>query len=91
MKTSLKTIPGSVTASQAKDEEKLIGRHQSRFNEHLRPSDASRYLGVSESKLAKLRMLQNRHLGPKFVRAAGCIIYRKRDLDEWIAKNLIEV
>ena len=60
------------------------------FNDNQRPPEASRYTGVSESKLAKLRMTRYRHLGPKFVRAAGCIIYRKSDLDEWLASHLIE-
>ena len=57
--------------------------------ENMRAAQASRYTGVSESKLAKLRMPQNRKDGPAYSKVAGCIVYRRADLDEWLAKHVV--
>lgn len=59
--------------------------------EYMRPAEAATYTGVSESTLAKLRMRSKRKFGPKFAKMNGCVIYRRTDLDEWIANNTIEV
>jgi len=61
------------------------------FHEYLRPSEAAKYLGVSESTLAKLRMRQKRKDGPRFAKQGGCVFYRRADLDAWIERNLISV
>ena len=58
-------------------------------NEYLRQADAARYLCISESTLAKLRMLGNRHAGPRYSKVSGCVIYRKADLDGWLEDNLV--
>ncbi|MDF0603991.1 helix-turn-helix domain-containing protein [Psychromarinibacter sp. C21-152] len=58
--------------------------------DNMRPGIAAKYLGVSDSKLAKLRMEPNRHLGPRFIKAAGCIVYRRSDLDDWLESHLVE-
>lgn len=57
---------------------------------HLRPKDAATYIGISASKLAKLRLRGNRAAGPAFVKLAGCILYRREDLDAWIEANLVK-
>lgn len=64
-------------------------RHPPIFSENLRPKKAAEYSGVSESKLAKLRMKGNRSEGPRFSKIAGCVVYRRPDLDEWIAANIV--
>ncbi|UWR33737.1 helix-turn-helix domain-containing protein [Sulfitobacter sp. W027] len=56
---------------------------------HMRVSQASAYSGVSVSHLAKLRMEVNRGKGPVYSKVAGCVVYRKADLDKWLADNLI--
>ena len=56
---------------------------------HLKPKDAAAYLGISASKLAKLRLRANRAAGPAFVKLAGCVLYRREDLDAWIETNLV--
>ena len=57
-------------------------------NGNLRPNDAARYLGVSVSMLNKLRMKRLRHQGPKFAKVCGCVVYRRADLDAWLAANI---
>ncbi|SFG68892.1 hypothetical protein SAMN04488039_1011674 [Sulfitobacter dubius] len=56
---------------------------------NLRPSEAAHYTGVSLSHLAKLRMQINHGKGPTYSKVAGCVVYRKVDLDKWLADNLI--
>ena len=58
--------------------------------DNLRPRDAARYLGVSTSLLAKLRMREKRDCGPRFVKLSGCVIYRRSDLDAWLERNATE-
>lgn len=58
--------------------------------QYLRPSEASRYIGISTSKLAKLRLRHNRSEGPAFVKLSGCVLYRRQDLDEWLSRNLVK-
>jgi hypothetical protein len=57
--------------------------------DNMRPAVAAEYLAVSDSKLAKLRMVENRHEGPAFVKISGCVIYRRTDLDEWLERHLV--
>jgi predicted DNA-binding transcriptional regulator AlpA len=57
---------------------------------HLRPKEAARYLNLSESKLAKLRMARNRALGPRFIKLAGCVVYRRADLDAWLEAHVMK-
>ncbi len=56
---------------------------------NLRPSEAAAYTGVSLSHLAKLRMEINRGKGPAYAKVAGCVVYRRTDLDQWLADNMI--
>ncbi|WP_422028812.1 helix-turn-helix transcriptional regulator [Roseovarius sp.] len=53
----------------------------------LPPRQAARYLGLSESTLAKLRSRHARGRGPRYSKLGGSIRYRKTDLDAWIAEN----
>lgn len=57
--------------------------------EYFRASEAASYLKISESQLSKLRMKPNRSRGPKFANIAGCIVYRRQDLDCWIASKIV--
>ena len=56
---------------------------------HMRPNMAARYLGLSPSTLAKLRMQQNRLNGPIFSKIAGMVVYRRTDLDSWLEENQV--
>ena len=56
---------------------------------NMRPKVAAEYTGVSESTLAKLRMLDNRRNGPSFIKLSGCVVYRRCDLDAWIDRNVV--
>ena len=60
------------------------------FASNMRPQEAARYTGISESSLAKLRMRENRAKGPRFVKLSGCIVYRRLDLDAWMEMNIVE-
>lgn len=52
-------------------------------------AEAARYLGLSESYLAKLRMGTFPEIGPEFCRIGQrAIRYRKRDLDTWMASRI---
>jgi len=57
--------------------------------DHMRPPDAARYLGISVSKLAKLRMRHNHGCGPRYAKLAGVVIYRRQDLDAWLSEHLV--
>ena len=61
------------------------------YSENMRPAEASKYTGISVSKLAKLRMKGQRHESPPFIKAAGCVIYRKSDLDAWLDVLVVQV
>lgn len=65
-------------------EEKIPDEHQI-----FRTPDAAAYLKISESQLSKLRMKVNRGRGPKFANVAGCILYRRIDLDAWISSKIV--
>lgn len=57
--------------------------------EIFRAPDAAAYLRISESQLSELRMKANRRRGPKFANVAGCILYRRADLDAWISSKIV--
>ncbi|WP_127562870.1 helix-turn-helix transcriptional regulator [Nioella ostreopsis] len=57
--------------------------------ENMRPVEAAWYTGISTSKLAKLRMMENREDGPRFVKISGCVIYKRSDLDDWIDRHAV--
>lgn len=61
------------------------------FPLNMRPNEAARYTGISESTLATLRMRHKRAAGPRFVKLSGCVIYRRVDLDDWISQNVVRV
>lgn len=56
---------------------------------YFRASEAAFYLKISESQLSKLRMKKNRSRGPKYASIAGCILYRRTDLDAWISSKIV--
>ncbi len=56
---------------------------------YLRCQAAAVYCGVSTSKLAKLRMQRNRSDGPRFIKIAGCIVYKTTDLDDWLNAHVV--
>ena len=53
----------------------------------LRPPEAARYLGLAESKLAKLRMGRD---GPAFHKLGRAVAYDHADLYAWLAAHRIE-
>lgn len=55
------------------------------FNDLMRTPEAAKYLRLSASMLAKLRM---RGGGPQYIKLGPRIVgYLKSDLDEWIASR----
>ncbi|EYD75295.1 hypothetical protein Rumeso_03119 [Rubellimicrobium mesophilum DSM 19309] len=57
--------------------------------DYLDPQRAAEYLGLSVSFLAKLRMAENRHRGPAFVKLGKVVLYRRTDLDQWLASHVV--
>ncbi|NKX44622.1 helix-turn-helix transcriptional regulator [Roseicyclus persicicus] len=57
---------------------------------YLRPAEAAQYTAHSESTLAKLRMRHLRERGPVFIKRGGVVLYRRADLDTWLASFLVE-
>lgn len=53
--------------------------------ENLKPPDAAAYLGLAPATLAKIRCVSND--GPPFIRLGRKIVYRKSDLDDWLAQR----
>jgi hypothetical protein len=54
--------------------------------ENMRPKKAAEYLGLSQAFLDQARCSGT---GPKFVRVSrACILYRKADLDSFLAARL---
>lgn len=55
----------------------------------LKPDEAARYLGLSTSTLAKMRVGTG---SPKYVQtvAGGAVRYRIKDLDEWMKSRTVE-
>jgi predicted DNA-binding transcriptional regulator AlpA len=51
----------------------------------LKPSEASEYLGVSSSWLAKLRLYGG---GPRYSKLGRSIRYATDELDAWLTRNL---
>lgn len=49
--------------------------------EVLRPCDAARLVGLSESTLAKLRLNGN---GPRYCKLGRRVVYRQADLEQWL-------
>lgn len=60
------------------------------FPENMRPPEAAAYLGLSLGTLARLRMAASSRKGPAFVKVAGCVIYRRADLDAWLAAHVVD-
>ena len=60
------------------------------YPENMRPHEAAAYLGVSLATLARFRMKGKRRSGPAFAKVAGCVIYRRADLDAWLAQHVVE-
>ncbi len=56
---------------------------------NMRADGAAEYLQISASNLAKMRMRDSPVAGPPFCKVGGCVIYRKTDLDEWLAQHAI--
>ncbi len=59
--------------------------------EYMPAKQASAYAKISTSKLAKLRMRENRGVGPQYIKVGGTVLYRRSDLDAWLDAHLISV
>ena len=57
--------------------------------EYMRPNDAARYLRMSASKLAKMRMSGVAEVGPLYSKMGACILYERKELDEWVRQNAV--
>ena len=51
---------------------------------------AADYLNVSESLLAKMRMVDDPRDGPPYAKIGRLVIYRRLDLDAWLAERLVK-
>ena len=71
--------------TQTKNSSDSVSDRQSHaISEYLRSAEAARYVGHSESTLAKLRMRSKREHGPAFIKRGGVVLYRRSDLDDWL-------
>ncbi|CAK0755076.1 hypothetical protein CCP4SC76_2580015 [Gammaproteobacteria bacterium] len=52
---------------------------------NMRPQGAAHYLGVSVQFLNKARMAGT---GPLYIKAGTAVIYRRADLDAWLAAHV---
>jgi hypothetical protein len=52
---------------------------------YLNTREAARYLGIGESTLEKLRLFGD---GPRYSKPVRRILYRRSDLDEYVAAHL---
>ena len=48
----------------------------------MRPDIAAAYLSLSTQRLAKMRLFGG---GPLFIKAGRSVLYRREDLDAWLA------
>ena len=71
--------------------DRIIGKErvEENFPKYLRPKEASGYLGIAESTLAKLRMSHRRDEGPPYVRIGKSVIYDRDRLDAWLADRTV--
>ena len=53
----------------------------------LRAPDAARYLGVSKSLLAKMRIYGG---GPKYMKLGRVVLYDVRDIEDWCKNQRVE-
>ena len=63
-------------------------RNVGAISENMNPADTAAYIGVSVSLLAKMRMDSDPRSGPPFARIGRVIIYRRSDVDEWLAAKV---
>ncbi len=71
----------TVTSTTARDEAPL--------RLALRPREAAEAIGVSVKTLSNWRTLPTPK-GPRFCRINNSIFYRVADLDEWLARHVVE-
>lgn len=64
----------------------MLGNHPM-TRENLRPDEAASYLRTSDRTLSRWRQMR---IGPPWVRAGRAVLYRRKDLDEWLAQNRVE-
>ncbi|WP_206615595.1 helix-turn-helix transcriptional regulator [Solirhodobacter olei] len=60
-------------------------------SEYLRPPAAAIYCGLSESKLAKMRMRFSQSKGPRYLKIGSVVMYRRSELDAWLDSHIVEV
>jgi hypothetical protein len=48
----------------------------------MRPDIAATYISLSTQRLAKMRLFGG---GPTFIKAGRSVLYRREDLDNWLA------
>lgn len=60
---------------------------ENQANAKLRQPEAAHYVGLSESKLSKLRMGPD---GPAFHKIGRAVIYDRTDLDVWLSAHRVE-
>lgn len=77
--------------SQTKDTTSKQQENLTSIQCNMRPAEAALYTGLSESKLAKLRMRHNRAIGPNFLKISGCVVYRRSDLDHWMDGHSVDL
>ncbi len=51
----------------------------------MRPKEVAAYTGLSESRLAKLRMSGE---GPQFLKIGKTVLYLRGAIDEWLAQQM---
>lgn len=75
-----------ISISKANGTTLMLGIN-STTKENLRPDEAASYLRTSERTLARWRQMR---VGPPWVRAGRAVLYRRRDLDDWLTQNTVQ-
>lgn len=63
---------------------------QAILTKYLGTREAAEYIGVSPSYMAKLRMADSPERGPPYAKAQRRVIYRREDLDRWVASLIVD-
>lgn len=76
-----KRSPRGVTKNTTKQ---MLGEKNAQIN-LMTPAQTGQYLSLSEGWLAKLRIYGG---GPQYVKLKRRILYRREDLDAWVASQI---
>lgn len=78
-------INNSILAFELPSYETLVAQRPSFFDEAVPAREAAEMMGKTVDALAQMRC---RRVGPPFVKVGGSVMYRRRDVLEWLRANI---